>query len=268
VSLDRLGQATQALRQTTLDDASRSNAAALGRVLERLERPKPPSRLSMRHVRIAAWTLAASLLGVGAWANVTGRVSWFVPEPASAPPERAPAPAPAAARERPRRQAPASEAMVEPAPAEAPEAALAPPVEPALEPPAVAAPVAPSAAAPMAPPRPAPEPGDHLRLRRAPAVETRAPAPDADELYRAAHQAHFGRADYAAALALWDRYLAQAEPGHRWKIEARYNRGIALYRLGQTPLAREALEPFARGEYGGYRRAEAQRLLEAAARSE
>jgi outer membrane protein assembly factor BamD (BamD/ComL family) len=106
-------------------------------------------------------------------------------------------------------------------------------------------------------------------VRRAPArVEARAPAPDADELYRAAHQAHFGRADYAEALALWDRYLAQAEPGHRWKIEARYNRAIALYRLGQMQLAREALEPFARGEYGGYRRAEAQRLLEAAAHPE
>jgi hypothetical protein len=207
-------------------------------------------------VRIAAWTLAASLLGVGAWANVTGRVSWFVPEPASAPPaEPSPAPAaPAAARQRPRRQAPpASEAPPEPAPAEAAEPASAPAVEPL----------------PVAPPRVSPPPPEPRRARRAPAtVEPPAPAPDADELYRAAHQAHFARADYAEALALWERYLAQAEPGHRWKIEARYNRGIALYRLGRTELAREALEPFARGEYGGYRRAEAQRLLEAPARAE
>jgi tetratricopeptide (TPR) repeat protein len=254
VSLDRLERATHALRETTSSEASRTNAAALGRGLDRLEHPKPAARLSMRHVRIVAWTLAASLLGVGAWASATGRVNWFVPEPASAPPaEPAAAPPKLAARERAHRRAvPADDGALAAEP-EPPAETPAPPAEP----PAVAP-------APVPPPVSAPASSD--RPRRTPPVPARAaapPSPDADALYRAAHQAHFARADYAQALALWDRYLAEAEPGHRWTIEARYNRGIALYRLGQAERAREALEPFARGEYGGYRRADARRLLEA-----
>lgn len=252
MSLDRLERATRALREATLHEAAGSNGPALARVLARSERPRPaPLRLSMRHVRLAACTLAMSLIGVGAWANMTGRVRWFAPEPASAPPaETAPPAAPISAR--PRSQPPA--APSEPAPLQPePVQAAAPRAEPLAVAPSVSPPAA-SRRPPAA--RPAPV------LREAPAP------PDADALYRAAHQAHFGRADYAAALALWDRYLAEAEPGHRWKIEARYNRGIALYRLGQTELAREALEPFARGEYGAYRRADAQRLLETLPRSE
>lgn len=249
MNVDRLEQSTQALRETTEREAARASSAALARVLDRLERAKTPSRWSMWHVRLVAWTLAASLLGVGAWANVTGRVSWFVPEPVSAPPAE---PAAAAERVAPRtlsRQRAAAANADAPAPPEAPAA-----IEPAIQPP--------PALAPPESPRVAPPPRERARVPRAPAVAA-APAADADELYRAAHQAHFARADYAEALALWDRYLAEAEPGHRWKIEARYNRGIALYRLGRAELAREALEPFARGEYGGYRRADAQRLLEA-----
>lgn len=259
MSLDRLERATHALRETTQSEASRSNAAALGRGLDRLDhrhRAKPPAHLSMRHVRMVAWTLAASLLGVGAWASVTGRVNWFVPEPASAPPAELAAPPPKlAARERAqRRAAPSDEVPL--------------PVEPAplVEMPAHEEPPAIAPAAPVSPP------ASNARARRAPRAPALAPAPpapaDADALYREAHQAHFVRADYAQALALWDRYLAEAEPGHRWKIEARYNRGIALYRLGQAERAREALEPFARGEYGGYRRADARRLLEALPHSE
>jgi hypothetical protein len=254
VSLDRLERATQALRETTLRDASRSNTAALGRVLDRLEHPKPPARVSMRHLRLAAGTLAVCLVGVGAWANMTGRVRWFVPEPASAPPVEAATPARPEGRERARRHAQTGDEEMPPAEREpVPPAAM-----PALraEPPAVAAPAPPPASSDR-----------RQRLARASAAPPPS-APDADALYRAAHQAHFSRADYAQALALWDRYLAEAEPGHRWKIEARYNRGIALYRLGQAQRAREALEPFARGEYGGYRRADAQRLLDALPHSE
>jgi len=87
-------------------------------------------------------------------------------------------------------------------------------------------------------------------------------APDPDALYRDAHDAHFLRHDPAAALAAWDRYLAAAGPNARMSVEARYNRAIALVRLGRTDEARAALEPFARGEYGGYRREDAARLLE------
>jgi hypothetical protein len=251
VSLDRLERATHALRETTLRDASRSNTAALGRLLDRVEHPTPPARVSMRHVRLVACTLAVSLLGVGAWANVTGRVNWFVPEPASAPPAELAGPPPArlAARDRARRHAP-------------PSVDTAPPAQPEPAPPAG---TASARAAPPAVAAPAPPLASSHEVRRAPPVVAAPPPsrPDADALYRAAHQAHFARADYAQALALWEEYLAEAEPGHRWKIEARYNRGIALYRLGQPERAREALEPFARGEYGGYRRADAQRLLDA-----
>ena len=69
-----------------------------------------------------------------------------------------------------------------------------------------------------------------------------------DELYREAHAAHFQRADYAAALVAWDRYLAAAGPAHRWAVEARFNRGVALYRLGQKEAARHALRPLPEAE--------------------
>jgi hypothetical protein len=93
-------------------------------------------------------------------------------------------------------------------------------------------------------------------LAPAPAIE--APSPDA--LYQEAHRAHFVRKDYAAALAAWDRYLALGAVTFR--PEARYNRAIALIRLGRRDEARAALLPFATGEYGGYRAEEARRLLE------
>lgn len=251
MSADLLDRATRALRDTTGSDP-----AALERVLDRLERQRPPSRASMRHVRVVAWTLAGSLLGVGAWANATGRVHWFVPEAPSAPPAAAPVDAPpvaAVARSGSRRRA------VSP-PVEVPEVAEVPP-EPAPPEPEEALDPEVSPAPPVAPAPPASETPRAPADRKSSAAAPR--PPDADVLYRSAHEAHFVRADYAQALALWDRYLEAAEPGHRWKIEARYNRGIALYRLGRSELAREALEPFARGEYGGYRRNDARRLLEA-----
>lgn len=83
----------------------------------------------------------------------------------------------------------------------------------------------------------------------------------ADSLYRAAHEAHFARHDYRAAVAAWDHYLAAAGPGGRFTLEARYNRGVALLKSGRTSEARAALQPFADGEYGGYRRDEARALL-------
>ncbi|MEB2312355.1 MAG: tetratricopeptide repeat protein [Sorangiineae bacterium] len=84
---------------------------------------------------------------------------------------------------------------------------------------------------------------------------------DGDDLYRAAHQAHFVAHDPVKALAAWDAYLAVAPRG-RFVPEARYNRGLALVRLGRMAEARAALEPFARGAYGTYRSDEAQRLLD------
>lgn len=79
-----------------------------------------------------------------------------------------------------------------------------------------------------------------------------------------AHHAHFRDRDPAAALREWDAYLAMYPEG-RFAVEARYNRAISLVRLGRRGEAREALAPFATGTYGGYRRAEAQGLLDAMA---
>jgi hypothetical protein len=89
------------------------------------------------------------------------------------------------------------------------------------------------------------------------------PAPDIeDSLYSTAHHAHFVAHDPAAALKAWDDYLA-AYPNGRFGLEARYNRALALVRLGRTDEARAALAPFADGRNGGYRQAEARSLLEA-----
>ena len=53
----------------------------------------------------------------------------------------------------------------------------------------------------------------------------------------------------------------------RFAPEARWNRAIALFKLGRRDEAVAALQPFADGAYGGYRRAEATRLIGAASNS-
>jgi hypothetical protein len=89
------------------------------------------------------------------------------------------------------------------------------------------------------------------------------PAPSAPDpthdLYRAAHRAHFVDQNPAAALPAWDEYL-RAAPNGRFAIEARYNRALCLARLGRNAEAREALAPFAAGQFGGYRQREAAEL--------
>jgi hypothetical protein len=82
-------------------------------------------------------------------------------------------------------------------------------------------------------------------------------------LYKNAYRLHFVDQKYAAALAAWDEYL-RAYPAGRLVVEARYNRAIALVRLGRRAEAESALAPFARGEVnGGYRAREARELLDA-----
>jgi hypothetical protein len=99
-------------------------------------------------------------------------------------------------------------------------------------------------------------------------AEPQAAAPDDGEaaalrLYKNAYRLHFTEQRYAAALAAWDEYL-RAVPTGRLVVEARYNRAIALARLGRRADAEAALTPFARGEVsGGYRAQEARELLEA-----
>ncbi len=81
-------------------------------------------------------------------------------------------------------------------------------------------------------------------------------------LYRKAHRAHFAQRRPSLALAAWEAYL-RAAPGGRFAVEARYNRAMCLVRLGRTEAAREALAPFVRGAFGGYRQEEARKLVEA-----
>ena len=106
---------------------------------------------------------------------------------------------------------------------------------------------------------------DPAMIDGAPTTKPAAPTPDADPtlaLYRRAHEAHFGGGSPGEALDLWNRYLAAA-PGGTFAPEAMFNRAICLLRMGRSDRARAALAPFASGQLGGYRKQEAERLLEA-----
>lgn len=242
MSSELLERATRALRASSAH-AGESDAR-LERALERLRRAERVPARSPWRLRTTAWTLAATLAGAGAWAHATGKVQWFASAPEPAEPV-----APAARGAREARRAPAVVA--------APDVPLALPAELEAPAPVPAEPVPSEVRAPKAP-------KPKLEVQPAAPPVAALPQPQgADELYREAHAAHFTQRDYDAALAAWERYLAAAGPAHRWTVEARFNRGVALFRLGQREAARRALRPFAEGEYGSYRRAEAASLLEA-----
>lgn len=149
----------------------------------------------------------------------------------------------------------------------------------AVPPPAVPPPaVAPSAVSEelQAAPKPAAVPAaapESPSQRSAPPSEAREPrgasAPartpvenDAHDVYRRAQAAHFKSHDLAQALRGYEAYLA-AQPAGRFAVDARYNRALCLVRLGRRAEAQTELERFAGGSYGGYRQADAQRLLAA-----
>ncbi|MCW5836592.1 MAG: hypothetical protein KIS78_29615, partial [Labilithrix sp.] len=123
----------------------------------------------------------------------------------------------------------------------------------ALAPPSTASPRSPTATASRA-----------AEPAAAAAPSASAPDPHA-ALFAEAHRLHFTERDPARALAAWDRYLAVAPDG-RFSPEARYNRALALVRLGRHAEATSELAAFARGAYGSYRRDDAQSLLDALAR--
>ena len=123
----------------------------------------------------------------------------------------------------------------------------------------------PERAAPKAPPAAAPAPiAEPDTEGAAPKdVEPETPRePDTLALYRDAHRAHFVEQSPSRALAKWDEYL-RAAPRGRFATEAAYNRALCLVRLGRVGAAKAALTPFAEGRYGGYRQADAKKLIEA-----
>jgi len=93
----------------------------------------------------------------------------------------------------------------------------------------------------------------------------RVPIAEADESlegYRAAHDAHFKEGNCEAAVVGYQKYLKE-QPTGTFYLEAKYNLGVCLLRLGRTSEARVELRPFAQGKYGNYRKDRAQELLDA-----
>jgi hypothetical protein len=259
-----------------------------------LQRALFKTRTRERRHRVTRWVvlpIAAVLAASTAWAGVTGKLAPAVqsvlesfhsehapkdPSVAAGGPARATHASEASGASEPAPPEPASQ--VEPAPQAEPAAEpVAPP--PSLEPaPVATAPVvvAPKTPAPSVTHVAAPSPassdleGSHRAHAALPPSEPpAAPSASANDpnaaLFAEAHRLHFIERDPARALAAWDRYLAAA-PNGRFAPEARYNRALALVRLGRPAEAKSELEAFAHGTYGNYRRDEAKALLDALTR--
>lgn len=95
-----------------------------------------------------------------------------------------------------------------------------------------------------------------------PVVKPRATPDPTLLVYRAAHEAHFKQGDCEGAVRGYKAYLRDA-PSGTFSLEAQYNLGVCLTRLGRTDEARVALTPFAEGKHGDYRKSQAQDLLDA-----
>lgn len=93
--------------------------------------------------------------------------------------------------------------------------------------------------------RPPPDDSEHRALRA----------------YREAERLQFEDKDYARALGAWDRYIPLAGKSPLL-VDAKWQRALCLVRLGRSEEAREALEPFVRGDLGAYRQDEARTILE------
>ena len=229
---EHLERATRELREasTNEQDALVRNRA---RVLDTVRMAK---RRRARALYVA-FPIAAVLVGTTAWAASTGRFAaiFFGPtQVAVAPPANAPPPG---ANPRPpgEKGAPPVESSAPP------DEKGAPPVESSAPPVETAPP-------PVAKPRPSTEDAGSIDLA----------------LYQVAHKLHFIDKRYDAAIGAWDEYL-RGSPHGAFVVEARYNRAICLVKLGRKAEARVALQPFADGKVaGGYRREEAQKLLDAA----
>jgi len=238
-------------------DGSTAVSARTEALIAQRVRPRAARR---RWLPLGAIPLVACLAASAAWGNASGKLIAAVHSlvgvfALGGPP--APTTAVSVARRTPQPDAPTRRSAPEPAPrlTAAPEAPPSSPSPPSLPPARVLAVARPHQSAPLA----------------ASASASASPSPSAqpdsvpDTLFRAAHRAQFVGRDPARAIDLWDRYLSAA-PNGSLAPEARYNRAIDLTQLGRKAEAAAALQPFARGDYGTYRQAEAQHLLEALAR--
>lgn len=81
-------------------------------------------------------------------------------------------------------------------------------------------------------------------------------------LFRSAHRAQFSDGDCSRAISIYERYLL-LNPKGPFNLEAKYNRGVCLVRTGRHQAGRAALEPFAQGVYGDYRRSQSAEILQA-----
>lgn len=241
MTVDLLRSAAGALRETgdtalaLRSDRDSDGDGTLARVMHTVRRRKRRRRLAGALVLQLAFAMAAA----GVWAATTGRLSAVWHRLGRQPPSPS------------LRQPPARHQAVKPGPQWEP---IGRPASPA------AAPAPPPAVSPAPAVVRSARPIEHRVARSAPPPS----ATLADDIYQQAHQAHFVRRDFAAALSGWDRYLALPSPP-RFAVEARYNRAIALLRLGRRSEAADALRPFSSGDYGAYRRSEARALIEAIA---
>lgn len=250
MSDDLLARATRALREETRGDDTGARFTR-SRIMASLHEDRVKRRTRWAFlIPIAATFVAATAFGAAS--GTAHRAFEVVVRALGIHKSAAPAPHATAPRS-------VSASPVTPHPAAAPPAPAetAAPVmteEPAPPPPPAAEPAAPAAVPP-------PVPKVQAAPADAPAPAASAPDPTF-ELYKAAHQAHFVERDWGRALRGWDAYL-EAAPRGALAPEARYNRALCLLRLHRNDEARAALRPFADGRYGTYRRADAQKLIEA-----
>jgi hypothetical protein len=110
----------------------------------------------------------------------------------------------------------------------------------------------------------APAPIAPLVAPRVHAATTKPPPDDSERralrAYREAERLQFDAQDYARALDAWDRYIPLAGKSPLL-VDAKWQRALCFVRLGRSDDARDALEPFARGELGAYRQSEARTIL-------
>ncbi|HET9959921.1 MAG TPA: hypothetical protein VFQ61_35760 [Polyangiaceae bacterium] len=258
---DPLEDAVSALRERydgQSDAASRSEDAIIGRMRHKT-RQRQRARFAMPFAALlaasSAWaardSISESVRQVGAWLRHESAQSSGLNQRGGQPRSHEQPRDQGEGAERPKPSRPQPEELAPHSPSSAPEGAPNTlPREPS---------------APTAKPRSTPSPRNSTaptaRAQNAPSPQLgEHPAkPDAMTLYREAHRLHFLDKNPEQALLAWDRYLARGQGD--FAIEARYNRALCLWRLGRIAEAQSELRPFARGDYGGYRQAEAAALL-------